>query len=319
MDAARALLDSLMGAERNAALEDREKLRRKFHDRSVCKHYLCGLCPYEVLAQTKSDVGEHKEGSEHNLRCKQEWEALSDEERKEYGYEYDLLEWLDKLVRQCNDNIAMSRKRIEENEDEKPAEKKLNEEEQEQVLKIQAEVDDIVARAEKLGEEGEVEKSLALTNQAEVLKKQIQAIKQPIQILPNTDRQLVVCEVSGNLLCSTDTEDRKQRHYAGRHYQGWSAIRAKLKDLTEKVGPRPVDWKPKRAASNRDDQSRDRDRDRPRDRDRDRDRDRRRRDRGRDRDRDRDRDRRDRRRRDRSDSPRDRRRRRSRSRERRRR
>uniref|UniRef100_A0A6U2Y012 Luc7-like protein 3 n=1 Tax=Lotharella globosa TaxID=91324 RepID=A0A6U2Y012_9EUKA len=302
MDAARALLDSLMGAERNAALEDREKYRRKFTDRTVCKHFLCGLCPYQMLDQTKSDVGEHKGGKEHDLRCKQEWESLSPEERKEYGFEYDLLEWLERLVRECDERIAASKRRIEEKEQEKPPEKKLNPEEQEKVLKLTVEMDELVAKAEALGEQGEVDKAMLVTTQVNGIKQQIKDITQPIQLLPNTDRQLVVCEVSGNLLCSTDTEDRKARHYAGRHYQGWMKIRAKLEELKETVGPRPPDWRPKR-----DDRGRDADRDRRRDRDRDRERDR---------DRDRDRHRRERRRRDRSDSPRDRRRRRDRSRDR---
>eukprot|EP00954_Amorphochlora_amoebiformis_P026422 1379130-Amorphochlora_amoeboformis.AAC.2 len=165
MDAARALLDSLMGAERNAALEDREKLRRKFWDRTVCKHYLCGLCPYELLAQTRSDVGEHKTAAEHDLRCKQEWESLTAEERKEYGYEYDLLEWMEQLVRQCDERIAMSKRRLEEKEEEKPIEKKLSEEEAEKVLQLRAQMDQLIAKAENLGEEGKVEESMQITAQ----------------------------------------------------------------------------------------------------------------------------------------------------------
>eukprot|EP00468_Gymnochlora_sp_CCMP2014_P005595 CAMPEP_0167746070 /NCGR_PEP_ID=MMETSP0110_2-20121227/3505_1 /TAXON_ID=629695 /ORGANISM="Gymnochlora sp., Strain CCMP2014" /LENGTH=342 /DNA_ID=CAMNT_0007630787 /DNA_START=995 /DNA_END=2025 /DNA_ORIENTATION=+ len=236
------------------------------------KFYLCGLCPYELFDQTKSDVGPHREGSEHDLRCKQEWESLTDEERKEYGYEYDLLEWLEELVKQCDERIEATRKRLKEKQEEKPPEKKLNEEEQEKVLKLTAQMDELIAEAEKLGEAGEVDKSLAVTEQVNSLKKQITDITQPIPLPLSNDRLMVVCEVSGNLLCSTDTEDRKARHYAGRHYQGWIKAREKLKELRERVGPRPADWKPKRRKEfdrKRQDRDRDRDGDRKRDRDRD--------------------------------------------------
>jgi RNA-binding protein Luc7-like 2 len=59
MDEQRALLDALMGKERDLPVEQQEKVKKKFSDRSVCKYFICGLCPYhELFKNTKSDLGE---------------------------------------------------------------------------------------------------------------------------------------------------------------------------------------------------------------------------------------------------------------------
>ena len=50
----RALLDQLMGAERDLDLES--KARKKFWEKDVCKLYLVGLSPYKLLKETRGFV-----------------------------------------------------------------------------------------------------------------------------------------------------------------------------------------------------------------------------------------------------------------------
>ena len=71
VDATRALLDELMGAERNAPLSQRNNEsggggagagangRRlpRFDDADVCKFELAGLCPHGLFTNTRSDLG----------------------------------------------------------------------------------------------------------------------------------------------------------------------------------------------------------------------------------------------------------------------
>ena len=54
---ARALLDQLMGGERDVRLEERTGRTKQFSDADVCKFALCGICPYEIFKGTKSDLG----------------------------------------------------------------------------------------------------------------------------------------------------------------------------------------------------------------------------------------------------------------------
>ena len=50
----RALLDQLMGAERDLDLES--KAKKKFWEKDVCKLYLAGLSPYKLLKETRGFV-----------------------------------------------------------------------------------------------------------------------------------------------------------------------------------------------------------------------------------------------------------------------
>ena len=58
MDAQRAMLDELMGKERNVPLTERTGRALKFSDPEICKYNLAGLCPYGLFRNTRSDLGE---------------------------------------------------------------------------------------------------------------------------------------------------------------------------------------------------------------------------------------------------------------------
>ena len=51
------MLDELMGKERDVPIDKRKGAGLKFYDPSVCKYDLCGLCPYQLFPNTKSDLG----------------------------------------------------------------------------------------------------------------------------------------------------------------------------------------------------------------------------------------------------------------------
>ena len=57
VDATRALLDELMGRERNVPLTERTNRELTFSSHEVCKYAIAGLCPYGLFRNTKSDLG----------------------------------------------------------------------------------------------------------------------------------------------------------------------------------------------------------------------------------------------------------------------
>jgi hypothetical protein len=72
-DSQRALLDSLMGINRN---QDREQDEVKdWRDKRVCKAFLSGLCPHELFGNTKADMGSCK--YVHSEDLKREFEDKS--------------------------------------------------------------------------------------------------------------------------------------------------------------------------------------------------------------------------------------------------
>ena len=57
MDAFRAQLDELMGADRNLADSAKSKKKSHFSDSKFCKNFLCGLCPNLLFTNLKCDLG----------------------------------------------------------------------------------------------------------------------------------------------------------------------------------------------------------------------------------------------------------------------
>lgn len=95
MEAQRALLDELMGIDRNLVSEEKSKVRgRHFSDDNICKMYIQGLCPHDLFTNTKSDLGVCKKI--HDEGCKREWTSCEDKGR--YPYQTDLLKHLERLV-----------------------------------------------------------------------------------------------------------------------------------------------------------------------------------------------------------------------------
>jgi hypothetical protein len=56
-DAFRAMLDELMGKERDAPLHERSNRKVVFSDADVCKYELVSVCPHQLFKNTKSDLG----------------------------------------------------------------------------------------------------------------------------------------------------------------------------------------------------------------------------------------------------------------------
>ena len=56
----RAVLDELMGKDRDLPPSERTGKTVKFSDPSVCKYQLAGLCPNMLFKNTKSDLGEYQ-------------------------------------------------------------------------------------------------------------------------------------------------------------------------------------------------------------------------------------------------------------------
>jgi RNA-binding protein Luc7-like 2 len=57
MDAMRAMLDELMGKDRNVVPSQRTNTKMRYDDPTICKYALAGLCPYGLFRNTRSDLG----------------------------------------------------------------------------------------------------------------------------------------------------------------------------------------------------------------------------------------------------------------------
>jgi RNA-binding protein Luc7-like 2 len=167
-----------------------------------------GLCTYE----------------DHDERYKEDYQALSADEKRRYGYERDLIRKLQDLVRQMDRTIEKNQKRA----DEENAPRPLTPEQQLQLDTMAARVKELVEKSGKLGEEGEVDASLQAAAEADRIRAEREKLENSLR---NPVKIMYVCDVCGVYINSTDNEQRKADHYNGKQYLGWKAIRDKLKEL----------------------------------------------------------------------------------------
>ena len=277
---ARAMLDALMGAERDVRLEERTGRTKQFSDEDVCKYALCGICPYDIFKGTKSDLGGcsfPRCGDEAVRReCLAQWDGLSQEEKDEHGYEYDLMVLLDDLVDGLERKIKTMRQRMDADERANEMLYGKNEDHEEERKVMLTKIEELNAEAEAAGDEGDVEKAMALMEQTKALKEQADAKTAEIeknQRREGAEKKLRVCDVCGVKieLNPINNEERVQAHYSGKQYKGWLAIRNRLKELKAlNGGAGPKRGKGARSARPAPDDRQGSPRDRDRDRDYDR-------------------------------------------------
>jgi len=185
---------------------------------------LSGFSPYNVLRDTKSDLGPNPCPVQETALC-QEWQQLPQEEKDKYGFEYDLKTHLEQLVSEHDRKIHKTKERIESSN---PV-SLLCAEEASKVTELLSSIAELQKKSQELGEDGDIDGSLALHQQAEQLRVQKDDIERAAA--PANEKRQFVCEVSGLIYSSTDNEARIRDLQAGRSYQGWKQIRDRLVQL----------------------------------------------------------------------------------------
>ena len=280
-DAMRAMLDEMMGPERNVNLEERTGKTRHFTDDNVDKFYVAGCSPYYLFRGQPKNEGYLEEVDKYaKMLCddvlRDQFAALPQEEKDKYGYEWDLYNLLEDLVKKCDVRIKKAQEKL--GDESTKIQDKINE----RTAGWQARIDKLMKESEEAGEAGEVDKCQDLIKEAEALKAEM---ANDIKIFTREQSRFQgsqkVCLISGAVIAVEAKEDdgnlQNNAHFTGRNYNGWKAIREKLDDFKSRVGgvkPPPSKRAGPPPAGGAIGRSSDRDRDRDRDRGRDRDRDR---------------------------------------------
>ncbi|KAK9828557.1 hypothetical protein WJX72_000748 [[Myrmecia] bisecta] len=249
VDAMRAMLDELMGKERDVPLEKRTNRGLKFTDREVCKYALAGLCPYGLFRNTKSDLGPCKyEVHEDDVQfdeVKAKWDELTEAEKERYGYDRELLTLLEQLCRDMDRKIERQRERAGK----ESAPRELTADDKSRLDALKAKQKEALDASERMAEGGDVDGSMLLAQQAEKFKEQHDSM---LKQMTASERTMTVCDVCGVFINSTDNEQRRKDHLSGKQYLGWKAIRDKLEEMHNKYGrggklpgPPPVAERPR--------------------------------------------------------------------------
>lgn len=118
-DEARAMLDALMGGDRNAPLEkqqeassNKRKRQKSCYDAN-CDPLYCawnGVDVYELFVNTKSDLGPNPKVP--SKEAQQEYQSLPKHEQERLGFEFILFRKLQDLVQQCDRTVGRSKEKL---------------------------------------------------------------------------------------------------------------------------------------------------------------------------------------------------------------
>merc|ERR1712060_728288 len=230
----RALLDSLMGAQRNNDMDERH--RKSWKDSDVCKYFLVGFCPYELFLGTKSDMGLCKKLHEEHLR---QVYAVKARKRTRIKYERRFLVFLMDVIRSLDQKIRRSNERLNEKEDESEevltTDDVLTSVQKDRLREIKEEIDRKNIKMESCGDEGRVAEAQALLKEVEKLKLEGSQLQEQAKlVLRNTtyERPLQTCKICGALVDRVDPS-RTLNHESGRTHQGFLQVREKAAELEE--------------------------------------------------------------------------------------
>lgn len=224
---------------------------KHFDDPDVCKFFVCGFCPYEEFRRTKNDVGDCPQV--HDEGCRSQWEALDDREKDRYSYERDLMRKMDRFMMDLQRRIDSNKQRLAATQ--QPlylADDKAT------LEKMTKDIDDLLAHAAKLGEEGDIDAAEAATKQADALRERRSTLERQAEGRSGSSaaRGLAqsVCPISGLII--NDEESRLRDHHSGRNYNAWkkfhemhAALRETLRRRDEE---RPRPRSPRRDGRHRD-------------------------------------------------------------------
>ncbi|CAG7822854.1 unnamed protein product [Allacma fusca] len=249
-DQIRAMLDQLMGTSRNG---EEEKITVKFDDPRVCKSFLLGCCPHEILASTakrfcfiqsrnghrnvihskcriRMDLGECPKI--HNLALRADYEKAS--KSKDYFYDLDALEQLSTFISDADRKTEQAKKRLAETQEELSTDVAVK---ADKVHELAEKIGESLAKAEQLGAEGFVDESINLMEEIENLRHQKSEAESEyrasIPAATYQQQKLRVCEVCCAYLGIHDNDRRLADHFGGKLHLGFIKIRDTLKEFQD--------------------------------------------------------------------------------------
>ncbi|XP_053387127.1 putative RNA-binding protein Luc7-like 2 isoform X2 [Mercenaria mercenaria] len=200
----------------------------KFDDPRVCKSFLLGCCPHDILSSTRMDLGECPKY--HDVALRADFETAS--KKKDYFYDIDAMEHLQTFIGECDRKTEMYKRRLKETQEELSEEANSK---AESIHGLGEEIGTKLARAEASGAEGKVEESMQLLNEVEELKKRKslaeQEYKNSMPASSYQQQKLRVCEICSAYLGIHDNDRRLADHFGGKLHLGFITIRDKLADL----------------------------------------------------------------------------------------
>lgn len=195
----------------------------------VCKSFLCGKCPYDMLDNTKENIG--KCPRMHIEKFKLVYESLVEEKQMKYLHEYMID--LRNFVAECDRRVAVAEERLDYSESDKMLLEDLARKVEELGLVIELTtteydyVKDITKR---------IEISQKLRNMVFEMDNISHIYSKTLEKLNTVGEQkLQVCKTCGAYMLKNDTDGRLIDHYMGKIHMAYEEMRVSLEELKNKL------------------------------------------------------------------------------------
>lgn len=193
-------------------------------DPKACRSYITGTCPHDLFTNTKQDLGPCPRI--HSEALKVEYEALSEQDKKRHGFEYDYMRDLQKYIEDCNRRIDVAQRRLEKTPDEIRQTNVLLK----SIADFTASINSGLLEVEILGELGEVGRAYDEFYRVKQAQQQKAERERELKMLSDTSgpsghQKLQVCDVCGAYLSRLDNDRRLADHFYGKMHLGYAQMR----------------------------------------------------------------------------------------------
>lgn len=237
--AAAALLDELMGRDRNLAPTEKKKEIR-WEDPAVCKHFLVKFCPNELFVNTRADLGPCEKI--HDEVLKNEYEKSHGYQKM--GYEEDFLRFCQSMMADVERRIRRGKQRLSQGNQEgglpAPTQVRNNDE---KIQMLTERINGLLEQVEQLGCDGKVEEAQGIMKLCDQLKEEREGLRrvnenshwlQTAEIAAAQEKQMEVCEVCGAFLIVGDAQQRVDDHLMGKQHMGFAKIKTTVDEMLTK-------------------------------------------------------------------------------------
>ncbi|XP_029102392.1 putative RNA-binding protein Luc7-like 1 isoform X3 [Scleropages formosus] len=170
----------------------------------------------------------------HDLALRADYEIASKE--RDLFFELDAVDHLESFIADCDRRTELAKKRLAETQEEISAEVAAK---AEKVHELNEEIGKLLAKAEQLGAEGNVDEAQKVLQEVEkVRSRKRDAEEEYRNSMPASSFQqqkLRVCEVCSAYLGLHDNDRRLADHFGGKLHLGFIQIREKLEQLKKTV------------------------------------------------------------------------------------
>jgi len=220
MDDARALLNSLMGGDRNDTNKGERKVRT-FKESEFCRHYLIGLCPHTLFKNTKVDLGSCEK--EHDEHIRETFEADGEYAQYKRKWRRGLIEKLRIVLQGVDRRVMMNQSRLQKEKEGGGI--GATDEAKAAMAELKQEVSEKLQQAEKAAEAGNFEESRNIVTASEAAKRKLEDLEQKRFEKYKKEN---ICEICGLIIDAQEAEDMKTGrgwHSNGKQHMGYKVIR----------------------------------------------------------------------------------------------